>query len=218
MSARPVTFRNGTFEHKVPRFLFGSLPPSEVAPLSGPCSLLASVRPREWLKFYEHSMMASALARDVEEDLEDVEVSLQDLVRGGGGIMVELLKNWEFGPSLVTEAQIVEYVKLEWFAESKARALGDETIAKPKANEAIVFKDFFVCGLRTPPVVFLRQVLESFCVQLHHLTPNGTLVLAKFCWACESFGSDPHLDCFCTNYELQPQPKKITVDRLSYEA
>jgi hypothetical protein len=51
----------------------------------------------------------------------------------------------------------------------------------PEDNEAVVFKDFFVCGLRTPPVPFLRQLLETFQVQLHQLTLNGILALAKFC-------------------------------------
>jgi hypothetical protein len=32
-------------------------------------------------------------------------------------------------------------------------------------------------------------VLETFKVQLHHLTPNGILTLSKFCYACETYGT-----------------------------
>jgi hypothetical protein len=31
-------------------------------------------------------------------------------------------------------------------------------------------------------------VLETFKVQLHHLTPNGILTQSKFYWVCESYG------------------------------
>ena len=37
------------------------------------------------------------------------------------------------------------------------------------------------CGLRLPPYGFLQQVMETFGLQLHHLTPKGILTLIKFC-------------------------------------
>ena len=54
-------------------------------------------------------------------------------------------------------------------------------IPKPKATDVMVFQDFFICGLRFPLVRFLHQVLEMFEVQLHHLMPNGIVVLSNFC-------------------------------------
>jgi hypothetical protein len=44
----------------------------------------------------------------------------------------------------------------------------------------LLFRDFFACGLRFPTTRFLREVLEAFEVQPHHLTPNGILTLSKF--------------------------------------
>ena len=70
-------------------------------------------------------------------------------------------------------------------------------------------RTFFACSLRLPSVKFLRQVLEELDLQIHHLTPNGFLTLSKFCWACQSYGAEPHLDTFCTYFELQRQPKKV---------
>ena len=51
-------------------------------------------------------------------------------------------------------------------------------------------------------------MLETFNVQLHHLTPTAFLTLSKFCWACVSYGAEPDVDTFCTYYELQKQPKR----------
>jgi len=56
-----------------------------------------------------------------------------------------------------------------------------ETIPKSGAVDVVVFKDFLANGLCLSVVQFLREVLENFKVQLHHLTPNGILTLSKFC-------------------------------------
>jgi hypothetical protein len=77
--------------------------------------------------------------------------------------------------------------------------------------------DFFSCGLRFPTVYFLRLVLESFKVQLHHLTPNGILTLSKFCYACETYGAPLDLDTFCAYYKLQWQLKKGNIDGVEVE-
>ena len=67
------------------------------------------------------------------------------------------------------------------FGDAKVKPLEGETIPRPKAADAVVFRDFFLCGLHFLAVCFLRQVLEAFEVQLHHLTPNGIVILSKFC-------------------------------------
>lgn len=128
-------------------------------------------------------MMVSARAQDLEDTLSDVDASPKDLVEGGsktGGGKVELEKTFEFGPSLITEADLKEYVKLGWFNEGRARPSGGESVPRPEFGEAVVFHDFFVCGLCMPPFKFMKDVLEAFSVQLHHLTPNGILALAMF--------------------------------------
>lgn len=127
-------------------------------------------------------------------------------------------KTWEFGPSLIMAKIVDELEAAGCFPKGKGRPLGNETTPRPEVNEAIVFKDFFACGLRFPPVPFLCSVLESFNVQLHHLTLNGILCLSKFCWACESYCSEPDLDTFCAYYELQRQPKKIKIGNNFLEA
>jgi hypothetical protein len=76
-------------------------------------------------------------------------------------------------------------------------------VPNPQAADAIVFRDFFAYDLCFTATRFLRHVLEAFEVQLHHLTPNGILTLSKFCWACLSYGAEPHIGTFCEYCELQ---------------
>ena len=73
----------------------------------------------------------------------------------------------------MTKDMIEELGQLGCFGDAKVKPPEGETIPKLKAADAVVFKDFFLCGLRFPAACFLRQVLEAFKVQLHHLTPNG---------------------------------------------
>jgi hypothetical protein len=57
-----------------------------------------------------------------------------------------------------------------------------------RANEAVVFKDFFAAGLQMPPHPVLIHILCKFRVKLHQLTPNGIIQISKFIWAVTSCG------------------------------
>lgn len=146
-------------------------------------------------------MSASA---EAQEGLENIEASVRDLVLASPKMKEKrpMAMSWDFGPSLMTEGTIRALEEEGYFPAGKGRAPRGETVPRPKSNEAVVFKDFFSCGLRLLAVYFLRLVLEMFKVQLHHLTPNGILTLSKFCYACETYGSPPDLDTLCAYYEL----------------
>lgn len=141
-------------------------------------------------------MFATAVAHDIEEDLASVEASVGDLVSCEES-KAEMRKTFDFGPSLMTKERIKDLEAEGCFPRGKVRPPNGETVPKLDFNKVVVFKDFFACGLRFPSVRFLREVLEAFKVQLHHLTPNGILTLSKFCWACESDGVEPDLDTLC---------------------
>jgi hypothetical protein len=112
----------------------------------------------------------------------------------------------------VTEEAIAEMLDNDFFkAGCVMPPLVGETVPSPLESYAVVFKDYFTCGLYFPSISFLREVLEAFQLQIHHVTPNGFLTLSKFCWACESYGAAPNIDTFCAYYELQKQPKKLKV-------
>jgi hypothetical protein len=52
----------------------------------------------------------------------------------------------------------------------------------PESNndEAVVYVDFFVAGLRMPPHPALVDILLHFQAQLHQLTPNAITQLLKY--------------------------------------
>lgn len=161
-------------------------------------------------------MSASA---EVQEELENIEASIGDLVPPPKAKEKKMVgRSWDFGPSHMTAEAIRALEEEGCFAAGKARVPPrGETVLNPEPNEAVVFKDFFYCGLRIPSIYFLHLVLETFKLQLHHLTPNGILTLSKFCYACETYSSPPDLDTFCAYYELQRQPKWGKVDGIEVE-
>lgn len=147
-------------------------------------------------------MIASVLAQELEEYLESVEAFVSDLV-SAEEFTAMASKTWDFGPSSVNEEAIAEMLNEGFFRAGRAMppVVGD-TIPQPLEGYAVVFKDYFTCGLRFLAAGFLHQVLEAFQLQIHHLTPNGFLTLSKFCWACQSYGVVPNIDTFYTYFEL----------------
>jgi hypothetical protein len=55
-----------------------------------------------------------------------------------------------FGESKVTADLIREYEAAGFFPAGDGRAPIDEQIPTPEANEVVVFRDFFTCGLIFP--------------------------------------------------------------------
>ena len=137
--------------------------------------------------------------------MENIEASVGDLILASPAKKAKksMAKSWDFGPSLMTEEAIRSLEGEGCFPTGKGRHSHSETVPQPKADEAIIFKDFFTYGLCILPMYFLRLVLETLKVQLYHLTPNRILTLSKFCYACETYGAPPNLDTLCAYYELQ---------------
>lgn len=78
-------------------------------------------------------MMVSARAQDLEDTLSNVDASPKELVEGGSKTRrgkVELEKTFEFGPSLITQMDLKEYVKFGWFNEGQARPSGGESMRR----------------------------------------------------------------------------------------
>ena len=89
-------------------------------------------------------MIVSAEALGLEEDLSGVEASVADLIIvEEAGDMAGSSRTWDFGPSLMTKDMIEELRQLGCFGDAKVKPPEEETIPKPKAADAVVFKDFF---------------------------------------------------------------------------
>ena len=103
---------------------------------------------------------------EAQDDLENIEASVGDLIPISPikNSKIQMAKSWDFGPSLMTEEAIKALEDEGCFPTGKGRPSCGETVPQPDVDEAVVFKDFFACGLRIPPVYFLRLVLETFKV------------------------------------------------------
>ena len=75
-----------------------------------------------------------------------------------------------FGPSLMSAALIKSYVERGYFSAGVRRPpQGDET-PDPRDGECVVFRDFFVAGLRFPLDPKVPEILARFKVKIHQLT------------------------------------------------
>jgi hypothetical protein len=63
---------------------------------------------------------------------------------------------------------------------SIVRAGGDNNIPAPKENEVVIFRSFFKARLRFPLSRFVVEVLKTFQIFLHQLTPEAILRMGVF--------------------------------------
>ena len=135
--------------------------------------------------------------------MSGVSASVSDL------IVPEKRKTLVLGPSVVSKNTIDFYVLKGFFKEGGCRPSEGEIVPTPKKGEVILFRDFFMAGLRLPVDPVVPLLLAPFNVKLHHLTPNAMVQLSKFLWAVWTFGGEVSVDAFCRLFELHCQGRKI---------
>jgi hypothetical protein len=114
----------------------------------------------------------------------------------------------EFGTSRISSVRVLEMQRLGYFGNGVGRAPGAEEVPEPE-GKLVVFEAFFVAGLRLPTHRFVVEVLRRFEMQVHQLTPNVVVALAKYVWAVTSYGGQPSVEVFAKNYCLHWQKRKI---------
>jgi hypothetical protein len=67
-----------------------------------------------------------------------------------------------FGSSTITVRKIKEMEERRYFPEGEGHALGTKTVPKPNDNEAVVYEDFFIAGMRMPLHPALTDILLHF--------------------------------------------------------
>jgi hypothetical protein len=72
------------------------------------------------------------------------------------------LRTCYFGLSTITVGKIKEMEERGYFLEGKGRAPGAETVLEPNSDEAVIFEDFYIAGLRMPPHLALADILLHF--------------------------------------------------------
>jgi hypothetical protein len=85
----------------------------------------------------------------------------------------------EFGTSRIYSGHMHEMQRLGYFGNGVGWALGAEDVPELE-GELVVFEAFFAAGLRLPAHQFVVEVLRKFEIQIHQLTPNATVALAKY--------------------------------------
>jgi hypothetical protein len=134
---------------------------------------------------------------DVESDNEDAE-------------------DWPWNPSHVVSRKSnvkqgqIEAMKGKYFHDiSIVRAGVESTVPLPEVGEVVVSKSFMKAGLRFPLHRMLVEVLKTFEIYLHQLTPEYLIKVGVFIWAMRSQGLEPNAKCFCNIHELSYQTKAI---------
>jgi hypothetical protein len=93
----------------------------------------------------------------------------------------------EFGVSRMSLVRVQDMQQLGYFGGGVARVPGADVVPEPE-GELVVFEAFFAAGLRLPAHRFVGEVLRKFDIQVHQLTPNSVVALAKYVWATTSYG------------------------------
>jgi hypothetical protein len=114
----------------------------------------------------------------------------------------------EFGVSRMSSVHVQDMQQLGYFGSGVGRVPGAEEVPEPE-GELVVSEAFFAASLCLPAYRFVAEVLRRFEVQVHQLTPNAVVALAKYVWAATSYGDQPSVEVFAKHYCLHWQKRKI---------
>jgi hypothetical protein len=90
---------------------------------------------------------------------------------------------------------------------SIVRADVDRVVPAPEENEVVIYRSFFKVGLRFPLSRFVVEVLKTYHIFLHQITPEAVIRMGIFVWAVRSQGLEPSAKCFCSIHELLYETK-----------
>jgi hypothetical protein len=93
------------------------------------------------------------------------------------------------------------------------RAGGDSTAPAPEVDEVVVYRSFMKVGLRFPLSKFLVEVLKTFEIYLHQITPEAIIRMRIFVWVMRSQGLEPNAKCFCNMHELSYEMKATSKEQ-----
>jgi hypothetical protein len=142
------------------------------------------------------------------EDISNVEVNLNELIASKSSYPSAFV----FRKSKITAELIKEYEEAGFFPPGDRRPPSDEETPTPEADEVVVFRDFFTCGLRFPCDIQLPAILKKFSVKIHQLTHNSFLELSNFFWVMKTFQCSANSDFFARLFKLIIQRDIIKLD------
>jgi hypothetical protein len=114
-----------------------------------------------------------------------------------------------FGKLTIKQSHL-ENMRGRYFRDmSIVRAGGDNNVPSPEENEVVIYQSFFKARLRFPLSRFVVEVLKTYQIFLHQLTPQAILRMGVFVWAVRSQGIEPSAKCFCSMHELLYETKAM---------
>jgi hypothetical protein len=112
-----------------------------------------------------------------------------------------------FGKSTIKQSH-VDAMRGRYFRDMTiVRVGGDNTAPVPEANEVVIYRSFLKAGLWFPLSRFLVEVLKTFQIFLHQLTPEAMIRMGLFVWAVRSQWLEPSIKSFCSMHELLYETK-----------
>jgi hypothetical protein len=91
-----------------------------------------------------------------------------------------------FGKSTTKQSHL-ENMRGRYFRDmSIVRTDGDNNVPVPEENKVVIFRSFFKAGLRFPLSKFVVEVLKTFQIFLHQITPEAIIRMWIFVWAVRS--------------------------------
>jgi hypothetical protein len=66
---------------------------------------------------------------------------------------------------------------------SIVRANADRVVPVSEENEVVIYRSFFKAGLRFPLSRFVVEVLKTYQIFLHQITPEAIIRMGIFVWA-----------------------------------
>jgi hypothetical protein len=145
-----------------------------------------------------------------EEDLANVDADPSELITVKSA--KSYLPAFVFGESKVTSDLIKEYETTRFSPVLDAHPPTDEQVPTLEANEVVVFRDFFTCGLRFPCDPILPSILEKFSVKIHQLAPNSFLEFSKFLWIMKTFKCTFGADIFTRLFKIVIEKDILKLD------
>jgi hypothetical protein len=112
-----------------------------------------------------------------------------------------------FGKSTIKQSHL-DNMRGRYFRDmSIVRVGGDNIVRAPEENEVVIYRSFFKAGLRFPLSKFVVEVLKTYQIFLHQITPEAIMRMGIFVWAVRSQGLEPSAKCFCSMHELLYETK-----------
>jgi hypothetical protein len=111
----------------------------------------------------------------------------------------------EFGKSTMKAKDFDVMKRLGYIGKKNdnlIRFTGDKTISEPKDDEVVVFRSFFLAGLRFLMYEMIAEVLKKFEIYLHQLTPNAIVRLNIYIRSLRSQGVSANVEGFSRVHEL----------------